>query len=76
DVFFLLLTASGLYHQLASSNLCRSLSSRTFNSPHSIFLDKLSKSNYYLELMTENIDAPIDDCLINLSGDLLSNGGQ
>lgn len=41
------------------------------------FWDKLNKSNYYLELMIQNADLPIDDRLINhLSGDLISDGGQ
>ncbi|TFK44267.1 bleomycin hydrolase [Crucibulum laeve] len=41
------------------------------------FWDKLNKSNYYLELMIENADLPVDDRLINhLSGDLISDGGQ
>ncbi|KAF8198074.1 peptidase C1B, bleomycin hydrolase [Pholiota molesta] len=41
------------------------------------FWDKLNKSNYYLELMIENADLPIDDRLItHLSSDLISDGGQ
>ncbi|KZP05279.1 peptidase C1B, bleomycin hydrolase [Athelia psychrophila] len=41
------------------------------------FYDKLNKANYYLELMIEHADLPIDDRLINhLSGDLISDGGQ
>ncbi|KAF9449174.1 peptidase C1B, bleomycin hydrolase [Macrolepiota fuliginosa MF-IS2] len=41
------------------------------------FWDKLNKSNYYLELMIENADLPVEDRLINhLSGDLISDGGQ
>ncbi|KAJ3995135.1 peptidase C1B, bleomycin hydrolase [Lentinula boryana] len=41
------------------------------------FWDKLNKSNYYLELMIENADLPVDDRVINhLSGDLISDGGQ
>jgi len=41
------------------------------------FWDKLNKSNYYLELMIEHADLPIDDRLItHLSGDLISDGGQ
>ncbi|KAK7472862.1 bleomycin hydrolase [Stygiomarasmius scandens] len=41
------------------------------------FWDKLNKSNYYLELMIENADLPIDDRVVNhLSGDLISDGGQ
>jgi bleomycin hydrolase len=41
------------------------------------FWDKLNKSNYYLELMIQHADLPIDDRLINhLSGDLISDGGQ
>jgi len=41
------------------------------------FWDKLNKSNYYLELMIEHADLPVDDRLINhLSGDLISDGGQ
>ena len=41
------------------------------------FWDKLNKSNYYLELMIEHSDLPIDDRLINhLSNDLISDGGQ
>jgi len=41
------------------------------------FWDKLNKSNYYLELMIEHADLPIDDRLIShLSGDLISDGGQ
>jgi bleomycin hydrolase len=41
------------------------------------FWDKLNKSNYYLELMIENADLPVDDRLIaHLSGDLISDGGQ
>ncbi|KAF8160655.1 peptidase C1B, bleomycin hydrolase [Crassisporium funariophilum] len=41
------------------------------------FWDKLNKSNYYLELMIEHAELPIDDRLINhLSGDLISDGGQ
>ncbi|KAF9071114.1 peptidase C1B bleomycin hydrolase [Rhodocollybia butyracea] len=41
------------------------------------FWDKLNKSNYYLELMIENAELPVDDRVINhLSGDLISDGGQ
>ncbi|KAH9484992.1 Cysteine proteinase 1, mitochondrial [Psilocybe cubensis] len=41
------------------------------------FWDKLNKSNYYLELMIEHAELPIDDRLItHLSGDLISDGGQ
>ncbi|KAF9050247.1 hypothetical protein BJ165DRAFT_1525512 [Panaeolus papilionaceus] len=41
------------------------------------FWDKLNKSNYYLELMIQNADLPIDDRLItHLSSDLISDGGQ
>ena len=41
------------------------------------FFDKLNKANYYLELMIENADLPIDDRLIqHLSSDLISDGGQ
>ncbi|KAF8813941.1 peptidase C1B, bleomycin hydrolase [Phlegmacium glaucopus] len=41
------------------------------------FWDKLNKSNYYLELMIEHADLPVDDRLINhLSADLISDGGQ
>lgn len=41
------------------------------------FWDKLNKANYYLELMIEHADLPIDDRLItHLSGDLISDGGQ
>ncbi|THU87711.1 peptidase C1B, bleomycin hydrolase [Dendrothele bispora CBS 962.96] len=41
------------------------------------FWDKLNKSNYYLELMIENAELPIDDRVVNhLSGDLISDGGQ
>jgi bleomycin hydrolase len=41
------------------------------------FWDKLNKSNYYLELMIQNADLPIDDRLItHLSTDLISDGGQ
>lgn len=41
------------------------------------FWDKLNKSNYYLELMIQHADLPIDDRLItHLSGDLISDGGQ
>ncbi|KDR75057.1 hypothetical protein GALMADRAFT_69928 [Galerina marginata CBS 339.88] len=44
---------------------------------HLFFWDKLNKANYYLELMIENADLPIDDRLItHLSGDLISDGGQ
>ncbi|KAJ4468199.1 peptidase C1B, bleomycin hydrolase [Lentinula aciculospora] len=40
-------------------------------------LSQLNKSNYYLELMIENADLPVDDRVINhLSGDLISDGGQ
>ncbi|KAF8629210.1 hypothetical protein AX17_005795 [Amanita inopinata Kibby_2008] len=41
------------------------------------FWDKLNKSNYYLELMIQHADLPVDDRLIkHLSGDLISDGGQ
>ena len=41
------------------------------------FWDKLNKSNYYLELMIQHSDLPIDDRLVNfLSKDLISDGGQ
>jgi len=41
------------------------------------FWDKLNKANYYLELMIEHAELPIDDRLIShLSGDLISDGGQ
>ncbi|KAF9010661.1 bleomycin hydrolase [Cyathus striatus] len=41
------------------------------------FWDKLNKSNYYLELMIQHADLPVDDRLVNhLSGDLISDGGQ
>ncbi|KAE9401556.1 peptidase C1B, bleomycin hydrolase [Gymnopus androsaceus JB14] len=41
------------------------------------FWDKLNKSNYYLELMIENAELPVDDRVVNhLSGDLISDGGQ
>jgi len=41
------------------------------------FWDKLNKANYYLELMIQHSDLPIDDRLVNfLSGDLISDGGQ
>ncbi|KAF7971803.1 hypothetical protein HWV62_19883 [Athelia sp. TMB] len=41
------------------------------------FYDKLNKANYYLELMIQHADLPIDDRLIqHLSGDLISDGGQ
>jgi len=41
------------------------------------FWDKLNKANYYLELMIENADLPVDDRLItHLSSDLISDGGQ
>ncbi|KAF5351730.1 hypothetical protein D9756_007673 [Leucocoprinus leucothites] len=41
------------------------------------FWDKLNKANYYLELMIEHADLPVEDRLINhLSGDLISDGGQ
>ncbi|CAA7261849.1 unnamed protein product [Cyclocybe aegerita] len=41
------------------------------------FWDKLNKANYYLELMIETADLPIDDRLItHLSTELISDGGQ
>jgi len=41
------------------------------------FWDKLNKANYYLELMIEHAELPVDDRLINhLSDDLISDGGQ
>ncbi|KAF4620610.1 hypothetical protein D9613_000254 [Agrocybe pediades] len=41
------------------------------------FWDKLNKANYYLELMIQESDLPIDDRVItHLSGDLISDGGQ
>ena len=41
------------------------------------FWDKLNKSNYYLELMIQHSDLPMDDRLVNfLSKDLISDGGQ
>ncbi|KAJ3505038.1 hypothetical protein NLJ89_g7623 [Agrocybe chaxingu] len=41
------------------------------------FWDKLNKANYYLELMIETADLPIDDRLVtHLSTELISDGGQ
>ncbi|TEB37328.1 bleomycin hydrolase [Coprinellus micaceus] len=41
------------------------------------FWDKLNKSNYYLELMIQHSDLPLDDRLVqHLSSDLISDGGQ
>lgn len=40
-------------------------------------MDKLNKSNYYLELSIQNVDLPIDDRLVvYLASDLISDGGQ
>ncbi|KAF9527375.1 bleomycin hydrolase [Crepidotus variabilis] len=48
-----------------------------FSQSYLFFWDKLNKSNYYLELMIQHADLPIDDRLVtHLSGDLISDGGQ
>jgi len=49
----------------------------TFEQSYLFFWDKLNKANYYLELILEHVDLPIEDRLINhLSGDPVSDGGQ
>ncbi|KAK7056376.1 bleomycin hydrolase [Paramarasmius palmivorus] len=41
------------------------------------FWDKLNKANYYLELMIQHSDLPLDDRVVNfLSNDIISDGGQ
>ncbi|ESK97861.1 bleomycin hydrolase [Moniliophthora roreri MCA 2997] len=41
------------------------------------FWDKLNKANYYLELMIQHADLPLDDRVVNhLSDDIISDGGQ
>ncbi|KIL65853.1 hypothetical protein M378DRAFT_1032926 [Amanita muscaria Koide BX008] len=41
------------------------------------FWDKLNKSNYYLEVIMQQADLPVDDRLVTfLSGDLIGDGGQ
>ncbi|KAF9264263.1 bleomycin hydrolase [Marasmius fiardii PR-910] len=41
------------------------------------FYDKLNKANYYLELMIQHANLPLDDRIVNhLSDDIISDGGQ
>lgn len=49
----------------------------TSSQSYLFFWDKLNKSNYYLELMIQHSDLPLDDRLVqHLSSDLISDGGQ
>ncbi|KAH6914439.1 bleomycin hydrolase [Coprinopsis sp. MPI-PUGE-AT-0042] len=60
-------------------NIMKKLKLKDFQLSQSylFFWDKLNKSNYYLELMIQHSDLPIDDRLVqHLSGDLISDGGQ
>jgi bleomycin hydrolase len=49
-----------------------------FSQSYLFFWDKLNKANYYLELIIENADLPLNDRLIeHLSGgELIGDGGQ
>ncbi|TFK25230.1 bleomycin hydrolase [Coprinopsis marcescibilis] len=60
-------------------NIMKKLKLKDFQLSQSylFFWDKLNKANYYLELMIQHSDLPLDDRLIqHLSGDLISDGGQ
>ena len=49
----------------------------TLSQSYLFFWDKLNKSNYYLELSTENAHLPLDDRVVqHLADDLISDGGQ
>jgi aminopeptidase C len=53
--------------------------SNALSQSYLFFYDKLNKANYYLELMIENADLPIDDRIIahlSSSGSIISDGGQ
>ncbi|KIP08384.1 hypothetical protein PHLGIDRAFT_104318 [Phlebiopsis gigantea 11061_1 CR5-6] len=76
--------SSGRCWLFATTNVLRYNVMKKFNledfqlsQSYLFFFDKLNKANYYLELMIENADLPIDDRLIqHLSSDLISDGGQ
>ncbi|KAJ2911451.1 hypothetical protein MD484_g8963, partial [Candolleomyces efflorescens] len=60
-------------------NIMKKLKLKDFQLSQSylFFWDKLNKSNYYLELMIQHSDLPLDDRLVqHLSSDLISDGGQ
>jgi len=60
-------------------NVMKKLDLKDFQCSQSylFFYDKLNKANYYLELSLQLADLPLDDRLVdNLSGDLISDGGQ
>ena len=65
--------------QVCFASLCPQCSVLTQLQSYLFFFDKLNKANYYLELIIEHADLPIDDRLINhlsSSGSLISDGGQ
>ncbi|PFH49774.1 hypothetical protein AMATHDRAFT_62530, partial [Amanita thiersii Skay4041] len=76
--------SSGRCWLFATTNVIRYSIMKRFNlkdfqlsQSYLFFWDKLNKSNYYLELMIQHADLPVDDRLItHLSGDLISDGGQ
>jgi len=60
-------------------NIMKKLKLKDFQLSQSymFFWDKLNKANFYLELMIQHADTPLDDRLIqHLSSDLISDGGQ
>ncbi|EAU91103.1 bleomycin hydrolase [Coprinopsis cinerea okayama7 len=60
-------------------NIMKKLKLKEFQLSQSylFFWDKLNKANYYLELMIQHSDLPLDDRLVqHLSSDLISDGGQ